>query len=579
MAEGTRARCYFCSLLCPLEAERTPADRFLPVYPTREDGLRGLCGRGHATCELIGHPQRRNLAVLRTGGAERRASLAEATAELAALLKGVWEPTRVALLVDGNLPAEDIVAAGLFAEQCLEGASWSVFLPPSDEALLRGLGGAVETPAAEELAQADATLVVGDPFVSHPVVAGPVLKAKLASRQATLAVIDSISNVTSRFATQVLAVPPGLEPWALARLARELGASEDALGSLGADDLDHLSSDLSRLAEALRGAERPVILLAPELTRTGAPAALAVAARALAQAGKAKVLALTCYGNARAAAALATNSGATPLAELLRRLKGGELRALVVLGGDPAASLPSGLGPEVLEKLEVLVVAESLPTLTGEGAEVILPLTLSAEAGGTVVDAFGRVGVAGRLAPPPRGTATVRELLSALAEELGAELPAVSAPEAPGLTLPAAPPTESFLRGVGPPAQPGDEAVWLLGTGSPVHYDAGTLTRFAGWARVMEPVAQVAVGRGLAQKLGLEPGDDVRLRAEAREAMLECTVRDDLSEEVVVASGNFSEVRALFGWAVPSEGDLLPSGPVTVAVEATNPVTTASEQG
>jgi len=145
--------------------------------------------------------------------------------------------------------------------------------------------------------------------------------------------------------------------------------------------------------------------------------------------------------------------------------------------------------------------------------------------------------------------------------------------------LPVAPPTESLLRGVGPPAQPGDEGVWLLGTGSPVHYDAGTLTRFAGWARVMEPVAQVAVGRGLAQKLGLEPGDDVRLRAEAREAMLECTVRDDLSEEVVVASGNFSEVRALFGWAVPSEGDLLPSGPVTVAVEATNPVTTASEQG
>ncbi len=118
-----------------------------------------------------------------------------------------------------------------------------------------------------------------------------------------------------------------------------------------------------------------------------------------------------------------------------------------------------------------------------------------------------------------------------------------------------------------------------MGTGSSVHYDAGTQTRFAGWARVMEPVAQVAVGRGLAQKLGLEPGDDVRLRAEARQAVLPCTVRDDLSEEVVVTGANFSEVRALFGWAVPGGGDLLPSGPVTVAVEATNPVTAAGEQG
>lgn len=583
MAEGARARCYFCSLLCPIDAERTPADRFLPQYPKREDGLRGLCGRGHTACELAGHPERRNLALLRTGGVERSLPLAQALAELAALLKGVWDPGAVALLVDGNLPAEDIAAGGLFAEHCLEGAAWSVFLPPSDEALLRGLGGSAEPPSPDELAQADATLVVGDPFTSHPVIAGPLLKAKLASREATLTVIDSIANVTSRFATQWFAVPPGLEPWALARVARELGAPRDALGPLaddeGAAELDALSSDLARLAETLRGAERPVLLLAPELTRTGAPVALAVAARAIAQAAKAKVLALTCYGNARAALALAANAGAKPLVELLRRLQAGELRALMVLGGDPTASLPSGLSREALAKLEVLVVAESLPTLTGEGADVVLPLALAAEAGGTVVDCFGRVGVAEPLALPPRGAVAGRALLAALAQELATALPTISAPEAGSLELPAAPPTESLLKEVSAPREVGEEEFWLLGTSSPVHYDVSTLTRFASWARVMEPAAQAAVSPELGRQLGVEAGDELRLSSAAAEVSLACVVREDLGERIVVASGNFPEVRGLFGWPVPVKGDRLPSGPVTVTAKAVSPMTAGSEHG
>jgi predicted molibdopterin-dependent oxidoreductase YjgC len=583
MTEEARPRCYFCPLLCPLGVERTPAGRFLPQYPTRVDGLRGLCGRGHTTCELLGHPERRNLALVRTGGAERSMPLAEALAELAALLKGVWDPAAAALVVDGSLPAEVIIAAQLFAEECLEGAAWSVFLPPCDQALLRGLGSGTELPTTEELARADVTVAVGDPFVSHPIIAGPILKAKLTSRDAALAVLDSVDTVTAGFATQPVTVPPGLEAWALARVAQELGGSEDALGPLLTEsrtkELDETGADIGRLAEALRAAERPVLLLAPEPTRTGAPAALAVAAKAVAQAAGAKVLPLTCYGNARPACALSSNLGATPLAELLRRLRSGALRALMILGGDPSATVAHALGPQALGELEVLAVAESLPTMTGERASVILPLALAAESGGTVVDCFGRVGVAEPLALPPRGATVARALLSALARELAVDLPKVSAPEASGLELAQAPSTKESLEGMSAPAAPEGDERWLLGTGSTVHYDAGTLTRFASWARVTEPTAHVAVSTGLARTLGVKPGDELQLRGAGGEVRLECTVREHLDDGTVVVSGNFPQVRRLFAWPVPEKGDVLPSGPATVAVEAACPVTSDTEKG
>lgn len=582
MGDGAQPRCYFCSLLCPLGAERTPADRFLPSYPDRGDGLRGLCGRGHTTCELLGHPERRNAALLRTSGTERAVPLNQALAELATLLKGVWEPAGVALLVDGNLPAEDIAAAGRFAERCLEGAAWSIFLPPSDQALLAGLG---DLPPAtvEDLSRAQVTLVVGDPFVSHPVAARPVLEAKLASRDARLLVMDCLANVTSRFATQALRVPPGLEPQALARLARELGASEEDLGPLGASardgELEPVASDLARWAEALREAERAVLIVAPELTRTGTPAALAAAARAVARLSGAKVLALPSYGNARAAAALAVNLGATPLAEVLRRLQGGQLRALMVLGGDPLAAAPWAVSREMLAGLEVLAVAEALPTLTGEEASVVLPLALAAEAGGTVVDCFGRVAEGSALAPPPRGAATVRGLLAGLAEELAAEPPGAEPVKADWLKGPEAAKPQDLLAGVSVGAAPGPEQLWLVGRASAVHYDGGSLTRFAGWARAMEPGPQAAVSPATARRLGLGAGEELILKTTAGEVRLPCAVWKELDEATVVVEAAFPEVRSLFGRPLPEKGEVLPSGPVPVALRAAETVATESTQG
>jgi len=583
VTRDTGPRCYFCSLLCPIGATRTPADRFLPEYPEREDGLRGLCGRGHTTCELLSHPDRRNQAVLRDAGAERAVPLGDALGELAQRLQFVGNPKRVALLVDGNLPAEDIVAASSFAEHCLEGAPWSVAMPSSDEALLWALGGGLRPPSATELAQADVTVVVGDPFLSHPVIAGPLLTAKLASRNATLTVLDSIPNVTSRFATQWICLPPGLEAWALAEVARELGVEHDALGSLPGDEraseLGPVAGELSRLAGALRDAERPVIILAPELTRVGAPVGLAVTARAVAKAAGAGVLALTGCGNARAAVAVASNRGATSLARLLRRLHAGELEILLVLGADPAASVPAAFGPEASDRLQVLAVAESLPTATGEAASVLLPLALASESPGTVIDSFGRSAVAGPLSLPPTGAVTVRGLLSGLAKELGKELPRATTLDEGTLLLPDSPLPGALSVGLRAPARPGEEELWLLGEGSAVHYAAGTLTRFAGWARVMEPGPRVAMSPGTAERLGWETGDELDLGGADEGTPPQCLLREDLDEGMVVVSGNFPAARKLFGWPVPDAGDLLPSGPVAVPVQALSRRKAESTQG
>ncbi len=95
-------------------------------------------------------------------------------------------------------------------------------------------------------------------------------------------------------------------------------------------------------------------------------------------------------------------------------------RALLVFGANPVISAPASLRVrDRLLALDLLVVADFVPSETAMLADVVLPVTQWAEEAGTMTNLEGRI-LRRRLAvPPPRGVRTDLAVIAALATRLG----------------------------------------------------------------------------------------------------------------------------------------------------------------
>ncbi|WP_406860991.1 molybdopterin-dependent oxidoreductase [Streptomyces sp. HUAS MG47] len=107
--------------------------------------------------------------------------------------------------------------------------------------------------------------------------------------------------------------------------------------------------------------------------------------------------------------------------ELLDSLgRPGGPRALLVAGSNPVVSAPrAGHVTERLATLDLLVVADFVPSETARMADVVLPVTQWAEEEGTLTNLEGRVLRRRALLSPPPGVRTDLEVLQGLAVRLG----------------------------------------------------------------------------------------------------------------------------------------------------------------
>ncbi|MER6443763.1 molybdopterin oxidoreductase family protein [Streptomyces venezuelae] len=108
--------------------------------------------------------------------------------------------------------------------------------------------------------------------------------------------------------------------------------------------------------------------------------------------------------------------------ELLERLgQPGGPRALLVFGSNPVVSAPDARRvAERLRALDLLVVADFVPSETARSADVVLPVTQWAEEEGTMTNLEGRVLRRRRVLDPPPGVRSDLWVLRELAGRLGA---------------------------------------------------------------------------------------------------------------------------------------------------------------
>ncbi|ACL62492.1 formate dehydrogenase, alpha subunit (plasmid) [Methylobacterium nodulans ORS 2060] len=255
--------------------------------------------------------------------------------------------------------------------------------------------------------------------------------------------------------------------------------------------------------------------------------------------------------------------------EIMKAIHAGEIRGLYVEGENPAMSDPDlNHARGALARLDHLVVQDLFLTETAFHADVVLPASAFAEKAGTFTNTDRRVQMARPVVPPPgearqdwwiiqelarrmglawdyRGPADVFAEMTRVMPSLknitwerlereGAVTYPVDAPDEPGneIIFYAGFPTESGRAKIVPAAivppdeVPDSEFPMVLSTGRVLeHWHTGSMTRRAGVLDALEPEAVAFLAPRELGRLGVGPGD--RIRLETRRGAVEVTVRSD----------------------------------------------------
>lgn len=335
------------------------------------------------------------------------------------------------LLGSNNIQAEDAF-------------DWAAY----EAAGAEGIGEVFAATSRADLARAELILLVGADFTeSDPVMALAVIKAIRKGR--TAIVIDALRTTLAEKASAHLAVKPGHEAAVLRAMMRQIvdmGLADQRFVAAHTDGYDAFSASVAAVdvaaeaaaagvdaesvraaAAAFAGAAAAVIVIGPAAAQgqAGREAVAAAADLALLTGNAGRpgtgVYAVKSGANsqglfdmgvrpdrlptgpaatAKAVAAAeaawgASLSGVAPargLAELIPAIEAGDVRALYVVGADPALSL---LGEErvraALAGLEALVVQDAFLTDTAGLAHVVLPAAVGAEDEGTFTNGEGFV--------------------------------------------------------------------------------------------------------------------------------------------------------------------------------------------
>ncbi len=531
-AEATSARCMLCNVGCPVRAIGAGPDHYVPDYVPRA-GYVGLCGRGSVLVELLDHPDR--LLQARRGGPDggEAVETAEAAARIA---KAIRRGQAAAVIVDGNTDVDTLATVGRFAAAA--GARWSVYVPPSDAGLVHGLDASGCTFVGPEgLADADAFLVIGNIYATHPVVSHWIFEARKRHARMPLLVVADPATATAKFAG------------GLYQPALKVGEVARAVAALRTGQVEGLGPDAAALAgwkEQLQSASKPAIVVGAELGYADARA-LAAEVALLAKDLGAMVCPLTAYGGAWGALRVASAGGAVcPIRTLTQPVD-----VLLVIGADLESALGTSAVSGAVASADDLLYVGPMPNRLSGRASLVVPAAFAFETAGRALLGPDRSVEFGPLMAPPAGVPTVREVL-AMAGAPADVKAAISAP----------------CAGPEMPAEAGAEAgecegVCLALAAGPIHFDDGSLTHLASWPQSVRGRPVLVMAESDAEAAGLADAQTAVIEGPGGSAEVKVVVSETHRAGQARVSAAFAQVRDVFGWAWDG---VRPGEPVCVTV-------------
>ncbi|MFZ0845714.1 MAG: formate dehydrogenase subunit alpha [Pseudolabrys sp.] len=274
--------------------------------------------------------------------------------------------------------------------------------------------------------------------------------------------------------------------------------------------------------------------------------------------------------------------------EIMDAVHADEIKGMYIMGENPAMSDPDlNHARAALAHLECLVVQDIFLTETCSYADVILPASAWPEKDGTVTNTNRQVQMGRAALPLPGDTRQDLWIIQDLAQRMGEKwnykhvsevfeemarlMPAldnitwdrveredhvtypVDSPDVPGrdvvfdkgyprpngmaklVTAKLTPPNET----------PDHEYPFILTTGRQLeHWHTGSMTRRASVLDAIEPSASAAVSRGTLEKLGLRPGDMLRVTTRRGEVELPAKQDDAIPDGVIFIPFAYVEAAA-----------------------------------
>jgi formate dehydrogenase major subunit len=274
--------------------------------------------------------------------------------------------------------------------------------------------------------------------------------------------------------------------------------------------------------------------------------------------------------------------------EIMNAIKAGQIRGMYILGENPAMSDPDvAHARAALAKLEHLVVQDIFLTETAWHADVVLPASAHAEKWGTYTNTNRQVQIGRPVLDPPGEARQDWELVQEIARRIGldwryphpkdvfAEMAQVmpslknitwarleaegsvtypcDAPDEPGHDIIFADefPTASGRAKIvpadlAPPDELPDETYpMVLSTGRLLeHWHTGAMTRRAGHLDDLEPEAIATLNANDMARMGIHPGEFVRVATRRGEIVLKARKDRDVPEGMVYIPFCFAEAAA-----------------------------------
>ncbi len=534
--QAAPSRCTLCPAACGLLLAAAGPDAWRAEYPPDDAG--GLCPRGSAICELLSSHRRIKDARKPVGGVLSTIGLSEAIGEIISRASGKG----VTVFLDGNVPGEQldsaVAACGAWGD-----AKLCIVVEPADEQMLTGVeaSGADYLPGAK-LAECDGFVIIGDAFSANPMCTRGVLDRRSNQPRTPIVVIDPAAGTASKFATHNVAVAAGMELAALAAVVAAAGVEKLPKGVKAADGMPSAEA----AGGAIAGCSCLGVLIAAEYGRPVPWRQIGQVAGALAKAKGGGVAAQTVGANALAAVRTAAKAETASLAEALSD----DAALRVAIGCDLVGMLGRN-------DLNIFAAAAAVANETAAAAEIVLPLALNEELGGTVMQDCDQPTRAAALMPPPAGVPSPAELIAALAFQAGARQTAA----AKGFKLPprvkagAAAPKATWTDPSAPIVLAGRQAA---------NSGCGAVTGQASWQIAFNDAPQVRVSADLAEAHNIANLALVSLSIGG--ATLSCRVRiaPELGAGVVVLPEGLPQVRRLMPSKIDKAASTVTSAPAPV---------------
>jgi formate dehydrogenase alpha subunit len=266
------------------------------------------------------------------------------------------------------------------------------------------------------------------------------------------------------------------------------------------------------------------------------------------------------------------------LLEMLDAARAGKLKAMLIIGENPARSLPaSAKAADALEKLDLLIVQELFLTETARLADVVLPACSYAEKTGTFTNSEGFVQKVRPGLEPVGDSRPDWEILSALSVMMGYPLEYGDAKEILK-EIRAVIPGYRVLGATAEPARVDTQAVeqyvaggftedlsarysagaepktnghrWSLAVGQTL-FHSGTMSTKAQGLLELQHEGKLIMNQADAQRLGITEGDRVRLTSTSGEATVPVTMLGRIPEGTLFFPESFKEALASLPSMIP----------------------------